>query len=457
MERRSPKQDKQLSGVIFVGATAVFALAGVTVTGGSHSPLLPLLTLPVILAVVRDGFPLVVAAGVGTAAGFVFLAGRAQGIGPGFQGQTLVLAMALVIISLIGGAYAQQVQRERESLIHTVEEQEALLNVSQVINAAETLEVALNSTLVLLRSLVPDLRSAAIYLTDENTRELVLAGHAGLVGDRIAPRRIPPDDDLSWSARENVPIVVPDTAQRSQHTLSKFDPAAGAAVCVAIRSMKVPIGLLVLTTDRAHSFPPVRVRLLEALADRAGYPIQKLRLQQDLRGLAETDSLTELHNVRAFRRRFEDEMRRSIRYGRPLSLIMVDLDDFKQINDRFGHPAGDRVLKGLAAILRESVRETDFPARYGGEEFVVLCPETPAPAAAVVAERIRSAVADIEMELARGDLRRFTCSVGVATFPEHAASAEDLLQAADSALYDAKRAGKNRVLSAPLPRQVKSA
>jgi diguanylate cyclase (GGDEF)-like protein len=172
------------------------------------------------------------------------------------------------------------------------------------------------------------------------------------------------------------------------------------------------------------------------------------RLEQ----LAITDGLTGLYNHRYFHERLQSEVERSHRNGHPLSLLMIDVDHFKHYNDRNGHPAGDSVLRGVAAILGDGRRLNDLVARYGGEEFTVLLVDTPGAAAAGLAETLRRRVEEQRFEHA-GDQPggALTISLGVATCPDHAKTAPDLLQAADTALYKAKNAGRNRVAVAGEP------
>lgn len=169
--------------------------------------------------------------------------------------------------------------------------------------------------------------------------------------------------------------------------------------------------------------------------------------REGLLGMAYTDPMTGLFNFRKFRTYLDEELRRAARYGHSLSLILIDLDGFKGINDRYGHPAGDRVLAGAAAVIRATVRETDLPARYGGEEFVVVCPETTADEALRVAERIRIAIEAARYEVVPDERCAVTCSAGVASFPDHAHEEVGLIEAADAALYSAKYHGKNRAES----------
>jgi diguanylate cyclase (GGDEF)-like protein len=157
--------------------------------------------------------------------------------------------------------------------------------------------------------------------------------------------------------------------------------------------------------------------------------------------LATIDELTQLWNRRRFNEDLEQQVAISTRAGTPLSLILLDVDRFKQYNDTYGHPAGDEVLRGVSATLRACVREHDMVARFGGEEFAVLLPTTDADAALVVAERLRAAIAARPWPLGT-----VTASFGVATArPARAESAARLVEQADQALYRAKRAGRNRV------------
>ncbi|MBA1145948.1 diguanylate cyclase [Ectothiorhodospiraceae bacterium WFHF3C12] len=168
-------------------------------------------------------------------------------------------------------------------------------------------------------------------------------------------------------------------------------------------------------------------------------------LEQELSSLARCDPLTGLANRREFYKLLVDELERAQRYDRPLALLWLDLDDFKQVNDRLGHLAGDEVLRRLAHLLADSVRTADRVARIGGEEFVVLLPEMGLEEASETAERLRRLVGETRFELDGGDAVSTTVSVGVAVYPVHGASVDDLAGAADQAMYDAKRAGRDRV------------
>ena len=187
------------------------------------------------------------------------------------------------------------------------------------------------------------------------------------------------------------------------------------------------------------------------LATQASIALENAHLHGLVKAQAVTDELTGLANRRRFMEFVQLELKRAERFQSPLGLLLVDLDDFKLVNDRFGHGTGDEVLRALSDVFRESLRDVDLAARLGGEEFAVLLPETDYTGAAGVAERLRASLASIDLEAPDGEGLGVTASFGVAVYPE-AQSVDELLRTADAALYRAKAEGKNRVALAPTPR-----
>nr|WP_323806967.1 GGDEF domain-containing protein [Amycolatopsis methanolica] len=189
------------------------------------------------------------------------------------------------------------------------------------------------------------------------------------------------------------------------------------------------------------------------------------QLQADVR----TDPKTQVANMRGWTESAERALTRAAKAADPLAILMIDLDHFKWINDTFGHPAGDDVLRNLAQLLDEVTRPSDVVGRFGGEEFLVLLPDTDQAAATVAGERIRSAVAGLQIRTTnkRGDqtlVSERTASIGVAVFPDHGDTLPTLMQAADAAVYEAKEGGRNQVRiaraardSAPLPQPPREA
>lgn len=194
-----------------------------------------------------------------------------------------------------------------------------------------------------------------------------------------------------------------------------------------------------------------RIRAMLRRADFLGSleeTIRDLRVaNSELERLLTLDEKTGLHNFREFRRKLRDEWFRAERYGTPLSLVLLDIDDFKKFNDTWGHPAGDRALQEFATLVAGGARVSDTAARYGGEEFAVILPHTDSVMAMRVAERIRAAVEDFVFTV-EDTATRITVSAGVATYPGSSGvdTVDTLIRAADQALYEAKGRGKNRVV-----------
>ncbi len=176
---------------------------------------------------------------------------------------------------------------------------------------------------------------------------------------------------------------------------------------------------------------------------------EQVRTRQELERLAKTDTLTGLHTRQWFMSRLAEELHRASRYHHPLSLMIIDLDHFKAVNDAYGHLAGDRVLAAAASTVVRTVRSTDFTGRYGGEEFCVAMPETSLHQACVVAERVREAMVHSPVELHDGTVLRVTCSIGAAQ--ASSPDVDGLIAEADAALYEAKHRGRNRVVASPVP------
>jgi diguanylate cyclase (GGDEF)-like protein len=171
-------------------------------------------------------------------------------------------------------------------------------------------------------------------------------------------------------------------------------------------------------------------------------------LEEELRRQAHIDYLTGVHNRRHFMERAEQELSRAHRYGSPLSMLMLDIDHFKQINDRYGHKVGDIVLKAVADLCHATFRDVDILGRLGGEEFAVLLPETDQHFAVDAAERLRETITNARIPLAEGLPVTFSVSIGVSSLSSPDDNIDVLLSLADKALYAAKESGRNRVCGA---------
>lgn len=227
---------------------------------------------------------------------------------------------------------------------------------------------------------------------------------------------------------------------------------AVAVLALPLRGRDQIIGVLV-GIDRAVSKTAPALgkawsQALDALLGPAGLALDTAMLLKRTEALSVTDDLTRLYNARYMNIALKREVRLATRNSRPLSLVFVDLDGFKSINDSHGHLSGSRALVEAGAVIRGSGRETDVIARYGGDEFALILPDTGAVGALAVAERIRDRISRYPFLAADGLDIHLTASVGIATLPEVATAADDLVQAADAAMYQVKDRGKNGIQAA---------
>lgn len=241
-----------------------------------------------------------------------------------------------------------------------------------------------------------------------------------------------------------------DKAGRLARDLASGKVAAGEtlrfnskeAVTYPLLHDRKALGALVAVFDHDHPPEDSRKKILSSLAMQAASAVENVNFGELQRRLAITDPLTGLYNFRYLSNSLDREMSKSQRYGRNLSAAILDLDDFKKVNDTYGHQAGDELLKAVARVLMGNVRQEDMVTRYGGEEFSVVFPETSKSAALNVAEKLRRGVAGIR--LPEYPEVRVTTSIGVASYPEDSEEQTELLMKADQALYQAKASGKNR-------------
>jgi diguanylate cyclase (GGDEF)-like protein len=207
------------------------------------------------------------------------------------------------------------------------------------------------------------------------------------------------------------------------------------------------LGALAVRANPVDAYATDQIRLVETIANQASVAMDNARMFEEVQHLAVTDSLTGLYNRRYFFPYAENEIERARRYQKRLSIIMMDIDHFKKVNDRFGHMAGDRALKMVAQTCLAELRKVDVMCRFGGEEFLILLPETSKSKAALAARRIRDAVASARILVDDGEIA-LTVSIGVAELDENHSDLDALIQAADKALYQAKEAGRNQVMLA---------
>jgi diguanylate cyclase (GGDEF)-like protein len=334
------------------------------------------------------------------------------------------------------------VQLERSKREHAV-----LHKASQALGAAQDEPAVLDAALSAASEIAPyDFAAVTCYDVETRTHAVRRA-----VGERAQELH-------NLSFRDNTSLTA--MAVKNRHYLpyrGEFD-AASQVVYTRKHSLSgmqsllilplvvrdTPIGTLALAAARKDAFGSTVRPTLTVLANQLAVALSNAASVKRLEELATTDGLTGCFNKRYFNEQLRAKLSAAERFERKLSLVITDIDHFKGVNDTYGHAVGDAVIKELGAILMRLKRETDVVARFGGEEFCILCEETTTEGATLLAERVREELAATSFETELGRLQ-VTCSLGVATYPEHAKTREALFETSDRALYRAKHGGRNRV------------
>lgn len=259
--------------------------------------------------------------------------------------------------------------------------------------------------------------------------------------------------DEAFTTTTGGTYILSNDRPETKHKLSRLTHAEGiqSFICLPLTSHASRLGVIYFYRKDRDYFLPDELEILTTFAHLAAGAIENARLQEKTLNLAVTDKLTGLRNRRYFDQRLTEEIHHAGRQETPLSLLMLDIDDFKRVNDTHGHVVGDRVLQSLGRILAGQLWQVDIVARYGGEEFAVILPQTDTSAAERVAERIRAKVAKLQVPLPEHGRLGVTVSIGIASFPLCGDSVEGLVEHADQALYEAKHAGKNCVRMCRVP------
>jgi diguanylate cyclase (GGDEF)-like protein len=204
-------------------------------------------------------------------------------------------------------------------------------------------------------------------------------------------------------------------------------------------------GVLIAEDEKKDAFSERHLQMLSTVARSAALALENAELHRRTEELTLNDELTQTFNYRYFVQKLQEEKRRALRYELPLSLIMVDIDWFKKLNDSYGHEVGNIVLQQLSKVIKSCIRDVDIFARYGGEEFAIILPQTPQSEAVHIGERIREQVENETIQIDEDKQTKITVSVGISSFPENGKSQEELVSIADQALYRAKGEGRNLV------------
>ncbi|MGB4593495.1 MAG: GGDEF domain-containing protein [Coriobacteriia bacterium] len=315
----------------------------------------------------------------------------------------------------------REVEALNEQLERSVAEMRAISEITELVHSTLDFDSVGPTVLDILQKVL-GLPAASMFVIDKAKQQTLFSASKGVPGDATSYAY-----DL--------------TAGEVGRTENKDHFA-----CMELLDHNQMLVVFCAAADAIDSLDRDDRMVLQAVASELVVAVENSRLYKLTKRLAITDELTDLHNYRYLQQRLDDEVGRAKRYGKTLSFLMLDVDDFKGVNDTHGHLVGDGVLEGLGRILKATVREVDVVARYGGEEFSVVLPETDAAGAFIVAEKVREAVSLHKFLDEDGEPTiHVTVSVGLANLPVHADDKESLLKAADDAVYHAKDTGKDRV------------
>src|SRR5271170_3538409 len=331
--------------------------------------------------------------------------------------------------------------------LYSLEQQRARqLQAINAIAQQTTAVLDLEDLLARVCQLIQDaFRVSHVSLFLREDHDLVLRAHHGTLTPCI------PEGGRFAATMEPWVSILADSCTSMERDLcdtpaGRFFAESASRMCIPLVSFGQTLGVLALDSAKTDAFSEGDQQSLESVADICATAIQNAHYVNRVKQLAYLDGLTGIFNRRFFELRIMEEIERARRYGAGMAVIMADIDDFKRLNDEFGHVLGDEVLRQVSSLFHQQVRKIDVVCRYGGEEFGMLLTQINAEQALAVAEKLRKTVEGWQFP---GVPRTVTISAGAAVFPEHGTTRDALVRAADSALYAAKQAGRNAVCLAP--------
>jgi len=291
----------------------------------------------------------------------------------------------------------------------------------------------------------------SILLMSKDQGELIFQRARGVGGENLRYMKLKVGEGIAgWVARHGKPTIANDV-KKDRRFNSKFDETTNfrtrSILCAPLISRSQVIGVVELINKKSkrYHFSQRDLKNLVALLGPIAVSLHNALLLQETQQLAITDDLTKLYNNRYVNQRLNEMIREHHKNRKPFSVVFLDLDGFKNVNDRFGHLIGGRTLIEIGRLIFNTVRKIDVVARYGGDEFIVIMPDTPATEASLIAERIRLAIQNHDFQNALQHEIHLSASFGISVCPDHAESLTELIQKADNAMYAVKYSGKNAV------------
>lgn len=337
-------------------------------------------------------------------------------------------------------ALAILASQARTHLRRRIVQLDALYRISRLASDGRDVEEILHRVLEITKEVLPDASVAILLVEDEELRIDASDGYR----EGAEGLRIPVGTGITGRcAREGRPVIVGRVEDDAEYI--EGIPGGRSEIAVPLQVEGEVIGVLNAESTEPDAFGEEEKQTLMVIAQQVAAVIHTLRLHQATRELAITDALTGLHNRRYFMERLEEHLSRAQRYEEELALVLLDCDQFKEINDRYGHPWGDRTLEEIGELLGGVLRGTDEVARIGGDEFAALLLKADPELVRGIARRVRSRAKEIRLAPEPDREIRLSLSLGVAFYPRDASDAQSLLKRADEALYQAKEQGRDRV------------
>jgi len=289
----------------------------------------------------------------------------------------------------------------------------------------------------------------SLLMVDETTDELYFAIAVGPAADSLKSLRLKMGEGIAgWVAKHGESLIVPDVYKEPRFAkrideMTKWQTKS--VICVPLRAKHRSLGVIQLINCPMETFGDNEMFFLNALCDYAAIAIDNARAVERIQELTITDDCTGLYNARHLYKTLEAEVYRSARFGHEFSVIFIDLDHFKAVNDTHGHLVGSKLLAEVGYVIKSHLRLIDYAFRYGGDEFVILLPQTSKEAALIVARRLLEVMRLSEFMATEGLKLNVRCSMGLATYPEDAKSAHEIIRQADEMMYSVKNTTRDNI------------
>jgi diguanylate cyclase (GGDEF)-like protein len=364
-------------------------------------------------------------------------------------GKNIRNAMANNKPALKTGDLKEEIKRLKGEMRQKERELSFFINAGKLLTSSlefkKTVKTILEQAHLLVRGEV-----WTLLLLDESSKELYFEMTKGKLKKTFKPFTVKPGRGVPGTVvKTGLPILIPDVRENLKYSTEieqRIMARPKSILAVPVVNKKKTIGVLeMVNKEDGTPFDAKDLGLLSTLVDQASIAIERSRMYQKMSELVVTDDLTKLFNFRYLEQTLDSELRRSQRYKSEISLVFLDIDHFKEVNDAYGHQAGSQVLIELGKVLIDSLRDVDIIARYGGDEFVVVLPETSVETTHHIVKRLQKHIREFKFLKKKGLKIKLTVSFGIAGFPVHAKNKEDLLKASDYAMYIAKNSGRDRI------------